>query len=72
MVVVRCNFDNVQETISPCLYGCEYSLVGLTSIISPDNTLITGKRIIVKKILKNVGKESVTHNGENITSVLLR
>ena len=55
-----------------CLYGCEYSLVGLASIISLDNTVIFVKRNIVEKILKDVGKEGVTHNGENTTSVLLK
>ena len=72
MVAVRCNFDVVQETMGSCLYGCEHSLVGLASIISPDNTVIFVKRNIVEKILKDVGKAGVTHNGENIPSVLLR
>ena len=72
MVAVRCNFDVVQETMGSCLYGCKHSLVGLASIISPDNTLIFVKRNIVEKILRDVGKVGVTHNGENIPSVLLR
>ena len=72
MIAVRCNFDVVQETMGSCLYGCEHSLVGLASIISPDNTLIFVKRNIVDKMLKDVGKEGVTHNSENIPSVLLR
>ena len=58
--------------MSSCIYGCEYSLVGLASIISPDNTLISGKRNIVEKIMKSVSKEGDTHNVENIISVLLR
>ena len=44
MVAVRCNFDDVQETIGLCLYDCEYSLVGLASMISPDNTLTSVKK----------------------------
>ena len=45
-----------------CLYGCDYSLVGIASIISPDNTLISGKRNIVEKMLKKIGKEGDTRN----------
>ena len=55
----RCNFD-------------EYYLVDLASIINPDNTLTSVKRNIVEKMLQHVDKEGVTHNGENVTSVLLR
>ena len=66
MDAVRCNFDDVQETKGSCLYGCKYYLVGLASIMSPDNTLIPGKRNFVENMLKNVGKEAVTRNGENI------
>ena len=57
--------------MSSCLYGCEYSLVGLASIISPDNTLISGKRNIVEKMMKIVCKEGVKHNVEDMISVLL-
>ena len=57
--------------MSSCLYGCEYSLVGLASIISPDNTLISGKRNIVEKMMKSVCKEGVKHNVEDMISVLL-
>ena len=32
---------------------------------------ISGKQNIVEKMMKNVGKEGVTHNAENIMSVLL-
>ena len=72
MVAVRRNFYDVQVTTNSCLYSCEYSLVGLASIISSDNTLISGKINIVEKMMKSVGKEGVTHNVENITSALLR
>ena len=72
MVTVRRNFDDIQVTMSSCIYGCEYSLVGLASTISTVNTLISGERNIVEKIMKSVGKEGDTHNVENIISVLLR
>ena len=72
MVAVRCNFEDAQETIGSCLYGCEYFLVNLASIISPDNTLISVQRSIVEKMLKHVDKEGVAHDGENITPVFLR
>ena len=59
MVVVRCNFDDVQETMGACLYGCEYFLVVLASIISSDNILISVKRNVVKKMLKHVVKHTM-------------
>ena len=71
MVSVWYNFDDEQEKMSLCFYGCEYSLVGLANIIGPDNTLISRKRNIVEKMLKNVVKEDITHNSENIIYVLL-
>ena len=46
-------------------------MVGLANIIGPDNTLISRKRNIVEKMLKNVVKEDITHNSENIIYVLL-
>ena len=63
MVLAWCNFDDGLEKMINVFYDCKYSLV--------DNTLIFGKRDIFEKILKNVDKKDVTHNGENIMSVLL-
>ena len=71
MVTVRCSLEDIQEKMSSCLDDDEYSLVGVTSINAPNNTVISGKRDIVEKMLKNVDKEAVTHNNGNIMSVLL-
>ena len=71
MVAVRRNFYDVQVTTNTYLYSCEYFLVGLASIISADNTLISGKRNIVEKMMKSVCKEGVKHNVEDMISVLL-
>ena len=57
--------------MSSCLYGCEYSLVGIARLITPYNTLISGKRNIVEKMMESVDKEGVAHNVENIISFLL-
>ena len=50
MVVIRCNFDDIQEKIGSCPYGSKYFLIGFASITGLDNSLIFGKRDIVTKM----------------------